>query len=280
MSAIRRIGGVLGTIAYWGGGYRRRVGIKNLGLCFPEMPESEKQQIIKKHFQYLLTSVLEYGLVFYATRAKICEVVRLKNINYLYEYYRQRPIILVCPHFVGLDIGVMRLGLEGVIGCSMYSAQANDYISTKLKDARLRFIQGNCEIFSRSEGLRPIIRKLRETNGLFYYLPDQDVGERDSVYVPFFAHQTCATISALPKLVSLTNAVVVPMAVYRVDDHYEVEFHPAWTDYPSGDLEADIIKMNQYIESAVLHDLPQYFWLHKRFKTQPNMKRGDLYKQL
>jgi KDO2-lipid IV(A) lauroyltransferase len=275
---IRLLGRALGWLGFYVARERRNVGLKNLSLCFPKMSEQEKKYIIYKHFQYLVTAALEYGLVFYASRKRIQQLVKVKNVQYLLEHYEKRPIILLCPHFVGLDLGAIRLSTE-FVGFSLYSQQKNSLITDKLKQARLRFIKDKgAEIFARQEGLRPIIRKLRQTKQLFYYLPDQDFGERDSVFVPFFAYPHCATIHVLPKLVQMMDAVVIPMAVYKVDDHYEVEFWPAWQNYPTNNLDQDVIRMNQFIESAVLKALPQYFWLHKRFKTQPAGPRGELYK--
>lgn len=272
------LGSGLGILGYHMVKSRRNVGIKNLSLCFPEMSQSEKEQIIKQHFKYLMQSALEYGLVFYASYERIAEMVSIKNLDYVLQHYEKRPIILLCPHFVGLDLGALRLTQE-IVGYSIYSRQKNNLVAEKLKDARIRFIrdQGG-EIFARKEGLRPVIKRLRATKRAFYYLPDQDFGERDSVYVPFFAYPTCATVNVLPKLVQLTDAVVVPMAVHRVGEHYEMEFFKAWENYPTGDLTADVRQMNQFVESAIMKDISQYFWLHKRFKTQPGHKRGYLYK--
>lgn len=269
---------IFANIAYYVVKQRRHVGLINLKLCFPNMSLKNRQKIIKQHFYELIDSVFAYGLVFFATQEKIKKLVKLKNFHYLTKHYQQRPIILLCPHFVGLDIGIMRLGLEGVVGFSMYSKQSNDYLTKKLYQARIRFIADRCKIFSRSEGLRPIIRGLRETNGLFYYLPDQDVGTKDTIFAPFFAHTHCSTIDALPKIVKLTNALVVPVAIYKTDNYsYELEFFPAWQNYPTENKYYDIIFMNQYIEAAILKALAQYFWLHKKFKTQPNLPRGAIY---
>lgn len=275
---MSKIGSWLGVLGFYLIKSRRNIGLKNLSLCFPNMSEAEKNHIIKEHFKYLITSALEYGLVFYASRERIQAFVKLKNLEYVMEHYEKRPIILLCPHFVGLDLGALRLSHE-IVGFSIYSRQRNSLITEKLKDARVRFIkdQGG-EIFARQEGLRPIIKRLKDTKRAFYYLPDQDFGERDSLYIPFFAFPTCATVNVLPKLAQLTGAIVVPTAVYRVGDHYEMEFSKGWESYPTGNLEADVIRMNQFVESAVLKNLPQYFWLHKRFKTQPGMERGSLYK--
>ncbi|MEN9391333.1 MAG: hypothetical protein RL017_631, partial [Pseudomonadota bacterium] len=187
-------------------------------------------------------------------------------------------VIILCPHFVGLDLGAIRLSLE-VVGYSVYSKQKNDSITDKLVQARIRFFKDKGgKIFARQDGLRVIIKKLRETKRVFYYLPDQDFGERDSIFVPFFAFPNCATVSALPKIVKMTNAVVVPAAVYKKGNGYEMEFFPAWENYPTTDITQDVIRMNQFVEAAVSKDIAQYFWLHKRFKTQPQMERGSIYK--
>ncbi|MCE3268497.1 MAG: lipid biosynthesis lauroyl acyltransferase [Burkholderiales bacterium] len=273
----RFIGNILGAIGYLLAGKRRRVGLKNLSLCFPEMSNNEKNKIIYEHFKYLVNSALQYGLLFYGSPNQIRKLVKLKNFEYVMEHYEKRPIILLCPHFVGLDMAASRMTLE-IVGYSIYSEQKNSLVGDKLKEARLRFIKDKGgEVFSRKEGLRPVIKRLRETKRVFYYLPDQDLGERDSLYVPFFNHPTCATVNVLPKLVQLTNALVVSVFVYWEDNQYIVEFSKPWENYPTDDLRQNVILMNQVIENMVLRAKPQYFWLHKRFKTQPNIERGSIY---
>lgn len=272
------LGSILGFIGYHIAKKRRNVGIKNLTLCFPDMSDKEKHLIIKKNFKHLMTSGIEYGLVFYASSERIKRMVEIKNIEFILEHYEKRPIILLCPHFVGLDMAAIRLSLE-VVGYSLYSRQKNNLVAEKLKAARIRFSAPlGAEIFARQEGLRQIIKLLRKTKRVFGYLPDQDFGERDSIYIPFFAYPKCATVDILPKLVQLTGAVVVPLAVYRVGNKYEVEIFKAWDNYPTNDPINDVIRMNQFIEKAILRDITQYFWLHKRFKSQPDLPRGILYK--
>ena len=40
-------------------------------------------------------------------------------------------------------------------------------------------------------------------------------------------------------------------------------------DWPSDDAEADMARMNRWIESEVRRNPAQYLWVHKRFKTRP-----------
>ncbi len=278
MSVLRFLGNGLGFIAYHLVKSRRNIGVINLTLCFPEMSLTEKHSIIKQHFKDLATSALEYGKMFYASEKKLKKIVVPKNIHYVEEYYLKRPVILLCPHFVGLDLCALRMTID-IAGYSVYSKQKSEYLTNIIKNARQRFNlpQGGI-LFSRQEGLRNVIKEIKRTKMVLFYLPDQDLGLRDSIFVPFFAHKTCATIDTLPKLARLTNAIIVPMVTYRRGNHYEVEFFPPWTDYPTGNIEQDVIRMNSFIETGIMKALPQYFWLHKRFKTQPD-GRHKLYKK-
>jgi KDO2-lipid IV(A) lauroyltransferase len=274
---LNLVGGGLGWVLYYLLPARRHVGLVNLSLCFPQMSQQQKIQLLKQHFCELVRASLAYGLMFYASAAKLRHRIKIRGLENYNQVRNTRPIILLAPHFLALDLGANRLSLE-TPGYSIYAQQRNRYLTQRIKQARLRFIkdQGG-EIFSRQEGLRTIIRKLKQTFIPFYYLPDQDMDQRDSIYVPFFAHPLCATLATLPKLVKLSNALVIPVATYREGEHYIVEVGKPWTDYPSNDLYADVTLMNRQIEAMIMQHPSQYLWLHKRFKTQPNLKRGQLY---
>ena len=274
---IRYLGNILGLVAILFAKKRVRVGLINLSLCFHNMSEKEKRSIIYKHFQALMIGALEYSLLFFGSKNRINNKVIIRNKEFLDKYYQKKPIILLSPHFIGLDLAANKLSID-YVGISLYAKQKNKIIDSKLKESRTRFMNGCGGVYPRDDGFRTIVKRLRCENILFYYLPDQDLGEKDSTYVPFFDHKNCATINILPKLIKLTNAVVVPMSVFRRNDRYIINLHSPWDDYPSGDPIKDVLRLNQFIEEEILKDITQYFWLHKRFKTQPNMVRGALYK--
>lgn len=277
ISVINIVGGGLGSLSYVIMKKRRNVGLVNLKLCFPEWSDDQRNNLIKEHFKELFRSGLAYGLIFYASSHKLKKLIEIRGLENFNKFKDKQAVVLLAPHFLGLDIGANRLTLE-TPGYSVYSAQRSEYLTAKIKEARLRFIkdQGG-EIFSRQEGLRTIVRKMKQTFIPFYYLPDQDMDEKNSVYVPFFAHPNCATLDTLPKLVKLTDAAVIPMATYREENKYIVELLPGWSNYPTDNVVADVASMNRHIEAMILKHPSQYLWLHKRFKTQPNLPRGKLY---
>ena len=110
----------------------------------------------------------------------------------------------------------------------------------------------------------------------FFYLPDQDHGADLSLFVSFFG-QMKATLPALPKLVKLAGASVIPMfSAYNPDSgRYELIFRPAMEPYPTVDLEADTRRMNEEIEIMLDPRREQYMWFLKYFRTRP---AGDLTK--
>ena len=68
----------------------------------------------------------------------------------------------------------------------------------------------------------------------------------------------------------MTDAQVIPAIPTRQPDGTVLlRFYPAWENYPSGDTDADVRRMNAFIEERVREQPEQYYWLHKRFKTRP-----------
>jgi KDO2-lipid IV(A) lauroyltransferase len=265
LALLAPLGRALGTLLYLVGRERRHVALTNLKLCFPGRTDGERRRIARAHFQAFGRSILEHGILWWSSRERVQRLVRIEGI----EHWRGaagRPVILLAPHFVGLDMGGIRLGSEYRV-VSVYSHQKDRQFDAVLYEGRTRFVMP--ELFSRQQGVRPVVRAIRR--GLpFYYLPDMDFGDRDSIFVPFF-RVPAATITGLSRIARLAEAVVVPVVTRQLPGAggYVLSFYPAWRDFPSDDIERDTRRMNAFIEERVLEMPEQYFWLHKRFKTRP-----------
>jgi lauroyl-KDO2-lipid IV(A) myristoyltransferase len=124
-------------------------------------------------------------------------------------------------------------------------------------------------LFTRQEGLRPLVKMAREGRALVY-LADEDLGPEVSVFADFFGVSK-ATIPVLGRMARACNAVVLT-CISCYDEHrrkYVVKVFPALENFPQGDDEIDARSMNQSIETAVLECVPQYFWTMKWFRTRP-----------
>ena len=259
---LSRIGAGIGSILYRFG--RGRVTQINLALCFPDMPEEERRRLGLRHFRMLGRNAVELSKMVWGSDKDLLDMIHVEGIEHLHAA-KGRPIIALAPHFIGLNMGGIRVAYEYPGTASVYSRQKNPVLERVFLKARMRF--GNPHLVSRQEGLRSIVRVIRSGKP-FYFLPDMDFGPRDSIFSTFFGVKT-ATITTLPRLAQLTGAAVIPVVTRQVGDGYVVQFYPEWKDYPTGDIEADVRRMNAFIEERVREMPEQYFSAHKRFKTRP-----------
>ena len=263
LTVTRAIGSALGRLLYVFGRERREVAKINLRLCFPDKSEAEIDRLARAHVIAFSRAALDRVFAWWSSESRLRRLCRVTGIERLKDP-AGRPVIMLCPHFVGLDAAATRLSMD-VLACSVYSAQKNEVINRLLYRGRTRF--NETILLSRQDGMRKIVKALKDGYP-FYYLPDQDFGPKESIFVPFFGVQA-ATIPALSRLVRLTGACVVPIIVCQVSSGYEVEVMPPWENFPGESVEEDTAYMNRFIESQVLRMPEQYFWLHKRFKTRP-----------
>ena len=257
------LGWLLGNALYALGRERRTVALINLRLCFPGKTEAEREELARRHFIAFSRAVLDRTLGWWASKERLERLIRIKGVEHLTDP-KGRPVIMLSPHFVGLDAGATRISMF-VPGCSVYSNQKNPVFNKLLYDGRVRFT--DAVLLSRQDGMRKIIKAMKDGYRL-YYLPDMDFGPKESIFVPFFGVQA-ATIPGVSRLARLTGAKVVACITRQVADGYEIEVMPAWDNFPGESVEADTAFVNRFIEEQVLGMPEQYFWLHKRFKTRP-----------
>jgi Kdo2-lipid IVA lauroyltransferase/acyltransferase len=265
MPLLGRIGEAIGSLLYATVRSRRHIALTNLRLCMPALSEAERNAIAKKHFQAYARSVLERGILWWASEARLKRLITVEPRVPL-DTIQSGPTILLCPHFVSLDVAGVAVMLESAL-CSIYTRQQNKVFDEALQKGRSRFRP--VRLFSRGEGVKPIIRAMRE--GLpFFMLPDMDFGEKDAEFVPFFG-VPAATLTAPARIAAATGAKVIPVIATYLPDYrgWKVTFHPAWDNYPGDDIAVATRRMNAFIEERVLEAPSEYFWAHKRFKTRP-----------
>ncbi|MCF8204312.1 MAG: lipid A biosynthesis acyltransferase [Methylotenera sp.] len=261
--AISALGWLVGSLIYLLPTSRRHIGEVNLRLCLPELDEPARRRLLRRHFVAMVQMLLEYGYGWFASQEQLKRLVRIEGLAHL-QALEGRNVILMMPHFTGLDLAGLRVSLETRV-VSIYSVQKDPWLDAFFRAKRLRF--GTGIIFARQQGTRPTLRALRDGYRL-YYLPDQDFGHRDSVFVPFFG-VPAATIGGLSRMAAVTQAAVLPCYPRREADGYTLVIEPPLDNFPTNDVVADATRMNAVIEAQARRQLHQYFWLHKRFKSRP-----------
>jgi len=255
------IGGLMALIP----GRRRRIVATNLALCFPDAPEALRRRWLRQTYQASIRAALEHGILWWGSEARLRRLIKIDNP----EAARgdgKRPVIWLAPHFVGLGMGGVRLTMDQTV-VNLYARARNPVSNKMMLRGRARF--SSPVLIEKSDGIKPVLKALKDGIPL-HYSPDQDQGRRNAVFVPFFG-VSAATVSALPRLAKLTGAQVVPVITRQLPwgRGYAVRFYPPWDNYPSDDVDADVARMNAFIEDRIREMPAQYMWLHRRFKTRP-----------
>jgi Kdo2-lipid IVA lauroyltransferase/acyltransferase len=246
---------------------RRRVALRNLEMCFPELGPAERARLAREHFRWLGRSLIERGLLWYASPDRLRRLIRVVGDVGLAERC-ERPVMWLVPHFVALDVaGITALLFQSQPAASIYQEQSDPVMDAAMRRGRLRF--GRAEIFARSESAKPLLRAIRQRHALFN-LPDMDFGLRDAAFVPFFG-QSAATLLAPSRMARALDMVVQPVVAEMLPGGagYQVRFLEPWHDFPTDDPLADTARMNRWIEEEIRRNPAQYLWVHKRFKTRP-----------
>lgn len=268
LPVLAAFGRSLGLVFYALVRERRHSTLTNLALCFPQLSPAERSTLAKRHMMVIGRSLLELGVWWWASPERIRRLVTIEHQERL-AVRDGRPLILLAPHFSGLEAGGIRLCMEFDF-ITVYAKAKNPVFDLAMRRGRARF--GHIELVSRSEGLKKVLRPLRA--GIpFYYLPDMDFGRKESIFVPFFG-VPAATITGLSRLAKATGATVLPVITRMVGDGYVVSIGEPWQDFPTEDVEADTRRMNAFLETEIMKSPEQYFWLHKRFKTRPRGEKG------
>lgn len=261
---LGRFGEAVGSLMFILIPKRRKIALANLRLCMPELSEAERRTIARQHFQGYARSIFERALLWWAP------IPRLRRLIHIEPAVPQAdmesgPTILLCPHFVCLDVAGVAARVVPL--STIYVPQKNKAFDDLLRRGRERF--GPVRLITRKEGIKPILRALRDGYP-YFMLPDMDFGEKDAEFVPFFG-VPAATLTALPRLAATTKAKVIPVVATFLPNYqgWRVVFYPAWENYPGDDILEATRRMNAFIEERVREAPAEYFWTHKRFKTRP-----------
>jgi KDO2-lipid IV(A) lauroyltransferase len=274
LPVLAALGSLAGTIGHALAPSRRRIARRNLALCLPELTERERDALVRAHFRWLASSVLERALLWHAGERRLRRLIRIEGDIGLAER-SARPVMWLVPHFLALDAaGVATQLFQRRPVVSIYQAQSNPVFDAAIRRGRSRFGRG--ELWARAETARPLLRAIRRGHA-FFNLPDMDFGLKDAAFVPFFG-VPAATLLAPSRLARALDLVVQPVLAEMLPRGrgWRIRFLPPWDDWPTDDALADTARLNRWIEDAVRANPAQYLWVHKRFKTRP-AGEPDLY---
>ncbi len=258
-----RIARVLGRLYYRGNAKRRRIAAINIALCFPDWSAERQARAVREHFRLAALALFHMAVLWWGDERMIDCCLRVTGLEH-YETARaagRRVIVLHC-HCVGLEASLALSRYFPYVGfVKPMKDPVLDFVMTR---GRERF---GGRVFAREAGIRALVRAVKAGYGASY-VPDEDLGPKESVYAPFFGVQA-ATLPTLGRLARMTDAVVIPCFTRLLArGGCELWLEPPIAGFPTGSGAGDAAAMNATIEQAVLKMPEQYLWTMKRFKTR------------
>ena len=253
---------------------RVAVAKRNIRLTFPDWSDEKVDEVFKANIARTGMALFETGMGWW------WPVWRMKK-HVRYEGFEEAKAVLdsgkgifgLALHNVNLEMGLRGIGYahQAVAFYRKHNNPLLDYLQYHGRNRSNKYL-----IHKRNA--KALIQAMNQGE-LCLYLPDQDYGAKQSIFVPFGGVKETATSTATLMFANRTDAVPFFVFSQYTDTGYVVRFVSAIDYLTDNNKEVALTKLNSDILSIVEEQPDAYLWMHKRFKTRPPESPESLYKE-
>jgi len=259
------VGHMLGQVFRLANPYRRKIVSINLSLCFPEHDERQRRRLARRFFSSLGISMVEESDSIWSAGGHFNKWGQVEGLEHVRAAQAQgKGVLLLSGHFCSVDFAG-RVLVQHMPVCFTYQELRNPLSDHILTRARDKFAHRMIH----RHNIRGFVKALKDGE-IVWYAPDQSLQRKNSVFAPFFGIPA-NTLTATTKLVKMTGAAVLPLAIKRLPGArgYALTIQPPLEDFPGESETADATRFNALLETQVRANPEQYLWTHRRFKKRP-----------
>ena len=252
---------------------RRQVVQENLQRAFPNKSGKEIKQLTVKTYRHFGRVFADFIKQDQYELPDLETMISTENQNLVDEALKEESgVVLLLGHFGNWELLGRWLGLQGYPTVALHRPQNNPLVDKYINDKRRGGLVRMISIF---ESTSAFIDEL-ETNNLLFMLADQDARKR-GVFVNFFDIPSSTPRGAAVFAYRQKAPVVLAFPVMNPDNTYHIIFErmPA---QQTGSSQAIRRILQQYMYRLQFHvsEHPeQYFWFHRRWKTQPVQQQSS-----
>lgn len=269
----------LGSLGFIIAAKHRKIALAGLSLAFgKEKSPEEIKRIARECFISMAKSGVE--VIFFMDKTESVRrrfhIEGKKNLDA--ALVKGKGVILVSAHFGNFPLMLGRLSLEGYKTNGIMRPMKDTRTEKLFLKERDRFGVKTIYSIPRKECVVTTIRNLRNNELIFIPL-DQNFGTA-GVFVDFFGVKA-ATATGPVVLARRTQAEIVPCFVVRQkDDTHKIMIEPALKFEDGKDEEESILlsvqKITNVIELYIRKYPAEWGWIHRRWKSRPNLKEGGV----
>jgi KDO2-lipid IV(A) lauroyltransferase len=261
-SVMMKIGSSLGNLLYKVMDKRRHVAETNLKLCFPTLSKNDIAQLTSQHFQMLGKALMDVAIAWWWSDKRINQLnIQVHGLEKLAT--DNTATIFLTAHFSSLELSARLLGRYAKT-LAMYRPHENAVIQYHYEKYRSKYSEG---ILAKQD-VRKTLAALKTNKGI-WFAPDQNFKGKGFIFSTFFG-VPAATNTATSRFAKLGDAIIQPFALFSKESGYELHFENPLLAATGENIESETQMINKQYEKWIIKNIPQYNWIHKRFKDQPN----------
>jgi KDO2-lipid IV(A) lauroyltransferase len=264
------VGAALGRAAFRLDRRHREIALANYARAFPEASEEERRKTIRDCFAFFGRYVFELLGTLPAFSPEDLKQFEFEGFEHAQAALDSgRGILCVTGHYGGWELQALASGAQGNPLGVIARALDNPYLEERLR--RLRTSTGNF-IIDKREGVRPMLKALRERKPLAILIDQNVIGE-ERIFVDFFG-RPASTTPALGLLQIRTDAVLLPVFAFPIEGtRWRLVYGPPVEVAPTGDRAEDVRRITEactgVIENRIRAHPHLWLWMHNRWKTRP-----------
>ncbi len=267
----RRVGSLLGELAYAALPRLRQTGEQNLLLAFPEQGEAWRAAVLREVYRNLGRQLAEFCLMSRYTPATTQSFIRYEGLEHWERAAdKGRGVLIVTGHLGAWELSSFYHSLMGHPMSMVIRRLDNPRVDAFVN--HIRCMHGN-QVLHKDDFARGLLLAMRSGRSVGI-LMDTNMTPPQGVFVPFFGVPAC-TASGLARVAQRTGASVLPgfLLWHRDEGKYVLHFYPEIDMQQTGDAEADAVentaRCTAAIERVVRAYPEQWLWVHRRWKTRP-----------
>ncbi|WP_411689191.1 lysophospholipid acyltransferase family protein [Acinetobacter indicus] len=256
----------VGWLLYVSNSSARRVTEINLKSAYPELSESERDQLTKRSLKSQCMTYAESVKIWGSAPEFALEQIKAVHGEDIFLDALQNPngTLAVVPHFGTWELmnAWVNLHTAPVI---MYKPSKNPDVDRFMLEARQRL---NATLVPTDEtGVRALFKHLKQ-GGFAAILPDHVPKESGGIYSPFFG-QNALSSTLLSKLAAKTQCSVIGLSCLRREDlsGFELHVQTLSAEINAKDLQLSVDTLNKEMERMINVAPEQYLWGYKRFRN-------------
>ena len=264
LNFVFRFGGMLGLAAWAILPKYRALARRNLRIALgPDADEKNLDRLVRAHFRNLGANLLSVPRLAKMPEDAVQARVDMRGFENLRGALdRREGVVMAINHIGNWELYAQLIGrVRDVQVGTIFQSQSNKYLNRLIDRNRRRL---GLHTFDRRKGYLGAV-DLIEGGGILAVLIDQHAGE-SGIWTPFFGK--LASTSPLAAILSdRTGAPLISVAIHTVGTaRWRCTIEPPVE--PQGRSVEELTDLlNRILERQITASLPDWFWLHDRWKT-------------